>query len=395
MKKGKAISRRELIKGAVASGALLGTGLSDRVFAAPASKDILIGVCTPLSGPLAYNGKATVQGARLALEEKNAKGGPGGRKFSLVIGDDAANPKEAIPFLRKAVMSDRVCAVTGIVSSDVALAAKGFLEERHVSNLPIMGSVNELVTEGSRYTFRLIGSVYQWQIAIPQFLKSQGVKRVVMLHEDSSYGRDSEKDFVPEAKKQGIEVLAVKTTPFSETNFIPVLNELKALQPDGIYLVYAGAINLFAARQMYEVGMKPKVRLGVYTTSLPYFSDGLKDIVLGYYSWGRPTRSSRVQEVAKIYESKYNQPLDMFACVGYDAINVITDAVARAKSDDAEAVRNEIARTSYDGICGYKIEFTKNGGTLKYQMYISQWEKADSGYRLNEVWHSDVVPPSV
>ena len=99
MKKEKVISRRQLIKGAVASGALLSTGLSNRAFAAPASKDILIGVCTPLSGPLAYNGKATVQGARLALEEKNAKGGAGGRKFTLVIGDDAANPKEAIPFL--------------------------------------------------------------------------------------------------------------------------------------------------------------------------------------------------------------------------------------------------------------------------------------------------------
>jgi branched-chain amino acid transport system substrate-binding protein len=394
MKRGKGISRRQLIKGAVGSGALLGSGLTSRVFAAPA-KEILIGVCTPLSGPLAYNGKATVQGARLALEEKNSKGGPGGRKFSLVIGDDAANPKEAIPFLRKAVMSDRVCAVTGIVSSDVALAAKGFLEERRVSNLPIMGSVNELVTEGTRYTFRLIGSVYQWQIAMPQFMKAQGVKRVVMLHEDSSYGRDSEKDFIPEAKKQGLEILAVKTTPFSETNFIPVLNELKALQPEGIYLVYAGAINLFAAKQMAEIGMNPKVRVGVYTTSLPYFPDGLKDAVVGYFSWGRPTRAPKVQEIAKIYESKYNQALDMFGCVGYDAVNVITDAILRAKSDEPEAVRNEIAKTSYDGICGYKIEFTKNGGTLKYQMVIGKWEKADSGYRLNEAWHSDVIPPSV
>ena len=170
---------------------------------------------------------------------------------------------------------------------------------------------------------------------------------------------------------------------------------MKGLEPEAVYFVYAGAINLFAARQMYEAGMRPKVRLGVYTTSLPYFPDGLKDIVIGYCSWGRPTKVKRVQEIAQIYETKYNQSLDMFACMGYDAINVITGAAIRAKSDDPEAIRNEIAKTSYDGICGYRIEFTKNGGTLKYQMYINQWEKVGSGYRLNEIWQSNVIPPSV
>jgi branched-chain amino acid transport system substrate-binding protein len=395
MQKAKGVTRRQVMKWALASGSFLSTSWSGRVFATAAKPEVIIAVCTPLSGVLAYNGKATVQGAQLALEQVNAKGGMGGRMFKLVIGDDAANPKEAIPFLRKALMSEKACAVTGIVASDVALAAKGFLEERKVANLPIMGSVNELVTEGTRYTFRLIGSVYQWQIAIPQFMKFMGVKRVAMVHEDSSYGRDSAKDFVPEARKQGLDVVAVKMTPFTETNFIPIFNEVKGLEPEGIYFVYAGAINLFAARQMYEAGMRPKVRLGVYTTSLPYFPDGLKDIVIGYCSWGRPTKAKRIQEIAQIYETKYNQTLDMFACMGYDAINVITEAAIRAKSDDPEAVRNEIAKTSYDGICGYRIEFTKNGGTLKYQMYINQWEKVGSGYRLNEIWHSDVIPPSV
>ena len=395
MKEEKGITRRQVLKWGLASGSLLSTGWVNKVWSAPSKKEVVIAICTPLSGALAYNGKATVQGATIALEQANAKGGMDGRMFKFVIGDDAANPKEAIPFLRKALMSEKACAVTGIVSSDVALAAKGFLEERKVSNIPIMGSVNELVTEGTRYTFRLIGSVYQWQLAVPEFLKFEKVKRVAMIHEDSSYGRDSAKDFVPAAKKQGLEIVGVKMTPFGETNFAPVLNELKASEPEGVYMVYAGAVNLFVTRQMYEAGMRPKVRLGVYTTSLPYYADGLKDIVVGYFSWGRPTKGKRVQELAKIYESKYHQSLDMFACMGYDATNVITQAAIQAKSDDPEAIRNEIAKTNYEGVCGYQIAFTRNGGTLKYQMYINQWEKAGSGYQLNEVWHSEVVPPSV
>lgn len=393
MKREKGITRRQLIKGAVVSGSLLATGLPEKVSFAQVKKEIVIAVCTPLSGSLAYNGKSTVQGAELAVQEKNAKGGMGGRMFKLVIGDDAGNQKEAIPFLRKALMSEKASAVTGIVSSDVALAAKGFLEERKIPNIPVMGAVNELVTEGTRYTFRITGSVYQWQIAVPQFMKSQGVKRVAVIYEDSSYGRDSGKDFVPEAKKQGLDVVAVKTTPFGETNFIPVFTELKSLAPEAVYMVYGGAISLFCARQMSEAGMKPKLRIGVYTSSLPFFSDGLKDLVIGYYSWSRPTKGVRIQEVERVYQAKYKRGLDIFSCYGYDAVNVIADAAIRAKSDDPEAIRNEISKTSYDGICGYRIEFTKNGGALKHQLYIGQWEKADSGYKIEEVWHSDVIPP--
>ncbi len=393
MKKAKGITRRQLIKGAVVSGSLLVPGWVGRV-SAQTKKEIVIAFCTPLSGPAAYAGKSAALGAELAVEEKNAKGGVGGRMFKLVVGDDASNPKEAIPFLRKALMSDRASAVTGIVASDVALAAKGLLEERKIPNIPVMGAVNELVTEGTRYTFRTTGSVYQWQIAVPQFMKSQGAKRVAMIYEDTSYGRDSAKDFLPEAKRQGLEIVAAKAHPYAETNFIPMLNELKGLEPEGVYMVSGAATNVFIVKQMAEVGMKLKVKVGVYITSLPFFADGLKDLVMGYCSWSRPTKGARVQEVERVYQSKYNRPLDILACYGYDNINVITEAAIRAKSDDPEAIRNEIAKTRYDGICGYRIEFTKNGGALKFQLYIGQWEKGDSGYRINEVWHSDVIPPT-
>lgn len=392
MKKEKEISRRQLIKGAVGSG-IIAAGWSGKIFAAPAKKEIAIAVCTSLSGPMAYMGKSSVQGAELAVEEKNAKGGMAGRMFKLIVGDDAGNPKEAIPFLRRALMSDNAVAVTGIIFSDVALAAKGFLEERKVANIPVMGIVNQLVTEGTRYTFRVMGSTNQCLIGTGQFLKFKGVKRVAMIHEDSSYGRDCAKDFVPEVQKQGLELVAVKITPFGDTNFIPILNELKGINPEAIFMIFSGAVNLFARKQMVEVGLKPEVILGAQTISLPYFVEGLKDLVLGCYMWYRATKDPKIQELERIYKAKYNRELDVVGCLGYDCVNIITDAVIRANSDDPEAIRNEIAKTRYDGISGYRVEFSKNGDGLKVQFYIGQWQKADSGYRVNEVWHSDVIPP--
>ena len=389
----KGITRRQLIKGAAAG--VIAAGWSQNIYSAPAKQEIPIAVCTSLSGSSAYLGQSTVQGAQLAVDQKNAKGGMAGRMFKLVVGDDAANPKEAIPFLRRALMRDKAVAVTGNIISDVALATRGLLEERKIPNIPVMGAVNELVTEGTRYTFRITGSAYQWQVAVPQFFKFKELKKVAMLHEDTSYGRDCAKDFVIEAKKQGLEIVRVKMTPFGDTNFVPVLNDIKEFAPEGIYVILTGAINIFATKQMAEVGLNPKVKLGAYTTSLPFYAEALKDFVIGYYGWSRPTKGAKIQEVEKEYQKKYKRGLDIFSCYGYDALNVITDAVLRANSDDPEAIRDEISKTRYDGICGHSVEFTKNGGALKHQLYIGQWEKTGSGYEINEVWHSDVIPPLV
>ena len=59
--------------------------------------DVKVGITVPLTGFAAADGKSALDGARLAVAQANAKGGIKGEKIDLVIYDDQASPKEAVP----------------------------------------------------------------------------------------------------------------------------------------------------------------------------------------------------------------------------------------------------------------------------------------------------------
>ena len=59
--------------------------------------DIKIGFNVPLTGFAAADGKSALEGAKLAIAQANAQGGVAGQKLELVVYDDQASPKEAVP----------------------------------------------------------------------------------------------------------------------------------------------------------------------------------------------------------------------------------------------------------------------------------------------------------
>src|SRR3982750_193956 len=78
--------------------------------AVPAHAEIKIGFNVPLTGFAAADGKSALDGAKLAIAQANAGGGVAGEKLELVIYDDQASPKEAVPVATKLVEKDKVVA---------------------------------------------------------------------------------------------------------------------------------------------------------------------------------------------------------------------------------------------------------------------------------------------
>src|SRR6187455_2704851 len=78
---------------------------------------IKIGVNQPLTGPVAASGNFVTNGAKIAADEINAKGGILGQKLELVIEDNKSNPTEAAGVAEKLITSDKVPAMIGAWSS--------------------------------------------------------------------------------------------------------------------------------------------------------------------------------------------------------------------------------------------------------------------------------------
>ena len=66
---------------------------------------IKIGFNVPLTGFAAADGKSALNGAELAVEQANADGGINGDTIELIVYDDQASPKEAVPIAQKLIES--------------------------------------------------------------------------------------------------------------------------------------------------------------------------------------------------------------------------------------------------------------------------------------------------
>ncbi len=114
------------------------------MFAGVASAEDLvvkIGHVGPTSGPQAHLGKDNENGARMAIDELNAKGVKiGGKtaKFELLAEDDAADPKQATAVANKLVDA-KVNGVIGHLNSGASIpASKIYQRCRHSADLAVL-----------------------------------------------------------------------------------------------------------------------------------------------------------------------------------------------------------------------------------------------------------------
>src|ERR1700716_4232904 len=109
-----------------------GVGLA---IAGAAGQTIEIGVNQPLTGAVAASGNFVVNGAKIAADEINAKGGILGSKIELVIEDNKSNPTEAVAAAEKLIVRDKVPVMMGAWSSTYTLAVMPKLMEYKVPML--------------------------------------------------------------------------------------------------------------------------------------------------------------------------------------------------------------------------------------------------------------------
>src|SRR4030081_2684702 len=119
------------------------------------AQTIKIGVNEPLTGAFAAAGTYVVNGAKIAADEINAKGGVLGKKIELVIEDNKSNPTEAAAVAEKLISRDKVPVMMGAWGSGFTLAIMPKLMEYKVPMLVETSSAGKITTSGNPYIFRI------------------------------------------------------------------------------------------------------------------------------------------------------------------------------------------------------------------------------------------------
>ncbi len=340
----------------VLAGMLTGCGDS-------ASKDIKIGILNEMTGGNATMGTSSANGAKMAIKEANGKGGILGKQIQAVIADNKSEPSESANAMTKLASQDKVVAVTGIFASSNAIATSSVAEATKVPFVAV-GATNPKVTvdEASgkvkNYTFRVCFiDPFQGTVGANFVLNTLHLNKAVMLVDNSSdYSKGLSTFFKEAYTKGGGSILAEEAYLQKDQDFKTILTKIKALNAEIIYIPgYYEEVGKIV-KQAREIGITVPILGGDGWDSPKLVEVGTSAALNNTYftnHYSVDDTSATSQAFVEAYKKEYGQVPDAMAVLGYDAANIIIDAIKRANSLDPDKIREALAQTKdYPAITG-------------------------------------------
>src|SRR6266576_6524405 len=231
--------------------------LAVAVLAGPAAaQTIKIGVNEPLTGPFAASGTYVVNGAKIAADEINAKGGVLGKKIELIIEDNKSNPTEAAAVAEKLITADKVPVMMGAWGSSLTLAVMPKLMEYKVPMVVETSSSGKITTSGNPYIFRISPPSAVEAAAFKNILPKMSVKKADFLVINNDWGRGSAEDFGKTLKADNVQVGLVETMDQSAQDMSAQLSKIKATDSDTIMVTTAVEQLTLLLKQATALGIK-------------------------------------------------------------------------------------------------------------------------------------------
>jgi branched-chain amino acid transport system substrate-binding protein len=237
---------------------------------------IKIGVLGIRSGLWATYGEFIEQGARMAVDEINAKGGILGSRVELVFRDEQA---DVVKQARELVDVEKVDFIVGIDSSGNAMRVGGIIDELNVPLIVTHAATHRLTEElvykqGKKLIFRSSVPVYQDGILAAYIAKDLPVRRWVGINGDYEFGRVSWDLFTKTLKKlrPDVEFVGEQWPKFGTEDFKPFISALMATDGEALFTSIWAIELVTLQRQLVEMGGYRKFKAVI--SSLGYSMDG-------------------------------------------------------------------------------------------------------------------------
>jgi len=334
--KEKKISRREVLKGALAGAAAASTvDLWPKILRAQ-EKILSIGVPSPASGNYADMGAAERKGMELAVRDFNAKGGVLGHKVEMLVEDSQSNPMIAARKARALIQRDKVKFLIGGISSAEVLANSSVAGIEKVIFVGTNGNAAEITGDKcNRYTFRVCGEIPSMaRFCADYLLKNVGKKWFLFTH-DYAAGHSARDAFKNIAAKEGGTIVGDELIPMGTTDFSPFLLKVRQAKPDVLVGNVWGTDGINLLKQGFEFGITKEFP----SASTPKdFADHWSlgpDVSRGYgvtewYHYGIPGAKALVDKFQKAFPSSFVPVPDNSCYCGYVGMKALLLAIEKA-----------------------------------------------------------------
>ena len=343
--------------------------------AAAPGGDLKVAILAPLSGPVPTFGVATRDGALMAIEEWNAKGGINGRKLVPVVEDSQCTPDPAVNAANKVIDQDKVKFIIGEVCSKASIPVSEIANAKKVIQIsPTSTNTDVTVDKNGKvkdFIFRACFiDDFQGLVAAKFAVTTLNAKSAFIMEDQSNaYVIGLANAFEKAFTAAGGKIVGKENYTGRDTDFSTILAKVADAKPDLIYLPdYYNIVNL-AAKQAKEKGITAPF-VGGDGWDSPDLDT--KAVDGGFYTNHYSPEDVRTEVVGfvKAYGTKYKddkgQPKspDALAALAYDASNLLFTAIQKTGTDDTAKVKDTMAGITFNGISG-KITFDANHNPVK------------------------------
>lgn len=331
-----------------------------------AAREVRIAVVGPMTGEQAEKGKEVLDGAALAVDQWNARGGVRGKRVVLVSADDENLPQKAAE-VAYFISKQEPRFVIGHVDSGCSVAAAKIYQDRGVILISPTSTNPKLTEMGLSNVFRVCGrDDAQGKAAAVWCMKHDLGGRVGVVHDNSDYGRGLAQEFVRSYEfLSGAKVALNESVARDETDLKPAARKCKEAQ---VGLVYFGGLHQQGAallRELRAAGLEALFMSGDGCFGQEFVDAAGRELAEGalvtFYPDLAALPEKGAQAFRKAFKERYSREPGPFAIFGYIAANTGLGATSMAVTpirDDT--IRDALHRMTFDTPYG-EMRFSDKG----------------------------------
>jgi branched-chain amino acid transport system substrate-binding protein len=348
------------------------------------AQTIKLGAVVPLTGRYAAGGAQNKAGYEIAIQQLNAAGGVavGGKKLQLelVMLDDESDPTKTVARL-ETLATQGVVAYLGGFGSDLHAAAASIADKNKIPYLGVAFAFHGIHQQGLRYLFSpfpkspdLTRETFVFLDAV--IPAAQRPRKVALFLERTDWGKEMGLGWESLAKKHSYQIVASGEYAPGAKDFSDLILKAKSAGAETVLALPSPPDGMTIVKQMKELDFNPKVNLFIRAADPPVWSKNLSkdgDYVLLSPGWHFAAKYPNVTELNEAHQKLFNRPADPIVGPSYACIQILADALTRAKDLDRDKIRDALAATNMMTVVG-PVKFRADG-TGEVKVFFQQWLK--------------------
>jgi branched-chain amino acid transport system substrate-binding protein len=368
-----------------------------------AAETVKVGALFPFSGPLALLGNETFNGAIIAADMVNEKGGIRGKKVEWVKGD-AVDPKKAMTECERLISVEKLKLIMGTYASGLSYAATEVAEKNKIFYWEEGSTVDAITERGFKYLFRILprsssysimGVDFANEVVAPKLGLDPKKMRVAIIHEDSIAGTTYGSAAAKRVAELNMRLVAVESYSLKTVDLSSLVMILKDRNPDVIFALQYLQDGLLFCRQAKDLNLNVKAFIGLGACyGMPEFVKTFGDEANYYFESDPPSGinpnvlSSKSKADLKEFQERFNKKFGhipaVHASLGFSGAQVLLEEVLpKAKSLSPEDLRRAALQVNIPKggtIMGYGVKFAppdhpSAGHNLMAYPVVMQWQE--------------------